>query len=332
MMTPHEIVKPWLNAGVSPVKSEEQFAPSNIALCKYWGKRDKLLNLPINPSLSVSLAHLGTHTCLTPIDHDEDEVWLNGLCLSEDSAFSKRVSLFLDLFRQSKPTHFKVETRNSIPTAAGLASSASGFAALALAVNDSFQLHLDAQQLSVLARLGSGSACRSLFDGFVEWQMGERADGLDSYATPLSETWSGLCIGLVKVDAREKATDSRSGMQRTLETAHLYQSWPIQAAMDIQAIKDAISAHDFEGLGAKAEHNAMSMHATMMASWPPLVYWQPESLMAMQTIWKLRAQGLPVYFTMDAGPNLKLLFERASADDVLAHFPDIEVIHPFGLI
>lgn len=320
----------WLTTGTTPSASDEHFAPSNIALCKYWGKRDQQLNLPVNASLSVSLGHLGTHTRLVPIDYPADEIWLNGEKLVPSAPFCQRISAFLDLFRNPDHCHFRVTTRNSIPTAAGLASSASGFAALALAVNDSFALQLSKEQLSVVARLGSGSACRSIFSGFVEWQMGHREDGLDSHALALQYRWPGLCIGLIKVDASVKATDSRSGMQRTVETAHLYQSWPLQAASDLQQLKQAITAQDFELLGRTAEHNALSMHATMLASWPPLVYWQPDSLKMMHKIWKLRQDGLPIYFTMDAGPNLKLLFESTSLEEVMRQFPDMEVIQPFG--
>lgn len=320
----------WLTPDATPSASEEYFAPSNIALCKYWGKRDQQLNLPVNGSLSVSLGHLGSHTRLVPIDHPADEIWLNGEQLLVSAPFCQRISTFLDLFRSPAQCHFRVTTRNSIPTAAGLASSASGFAALALAVNDSFSLQLSDEQLSVLARLGSGSACRSIFRGFVEWQMGQRVDGLDSHAIALQRNWPGLCIGLIKVDASVKATDSRSGMQRTVETAHLYQSWPLQAAADLQHLKQAIAEQDFEHLGRTAEHNALSMHATMLASWPPLVYWQPDSLKMMHKIWKLRQDGLPIFFTMDAGPNLKLLFESATLEEVMRQFPNMEVIQPFG--
>ncbi|MCD8512282.1 MAG: diphosphomevalonate decarboxylase [Nitrincola sp.] len=324
------VLADWIKPNNMPITSSEQFAPSNIALCKYWGKRDKQLNLPMNASLSVSLGHLGTHTRLVPIDYSADEIWLNSDRLLPSSAFCQRISAFLDLFRKPGTCSFRVTTRNSIPTAAGLASSASGFAALAKAVNESFQLELNTEQLSVLARLGSGSACRSVFKGFVEWQMGQREDGLDSHGIQLNAAWPGLCVGLVKVDASVKATDSRSGMQRTVETAHLYQSWPVQAAHDIVLLKEAIAEKDFAKLGQTAEHNALSMHATMIASWPPLVYWQPESLATMQRIWKLRKDGLAVYFTMDAGPNLKLLFEQADLDAVMRYFPDMEVIQPFG--
>ncbi len=325
-----EVIERLLPKVVRASASAEQFAPSNIALCKYWGKRDRELNLPINASLSVSLDYLGSHTRLIPIEGQVDEVWLNGQQLQPGAKFSQKVSEFIDLFRRDQDLCFRVETRNNIPTAAGLASSASGFAALTLALNDALALDLPLEHLSILARLGSGSACRSLFNGFVQWEMGQREDGLDSHGVPLEQTWPGFCIGLVEVDAGEKATDSRSGMQRTVETAHLYQSWPLQAAADLNKLQQAIAERDFALMGQTAEQNALSMHATMIASWPPLLYWQPESVAAMQKVWQLREQGLQVYFTMDAGPNLKLLFQREDRDTLLQHFPSLETVEPFG--
>ncbi len=325
-----EVVDRLLPKVVQASASAEQFAPSNIALCKYWGKRDRELNLPINASLSVSLDYLGSHTRLIPIEAQVDEVWLNGQQLQPGAKFSQKVSEFIDLFRRDQDLYFRVETRNNIPTAAGLASSASGFAALTLALNDALALELPPEHLSILARMGSGSACRSLFTGFVEWEMGQREDGLDSHGVQLDQTWPGFCIGLVEIDAGEKATDSRSGMQRTVETAHLYQSWPLQAAADLSKLQQAIAERDFALLGQTAEQNALSMHATMIASWPPLLYWQPESVAAMQKVWQLREQGLQVYFTMDAGPNLKLLFQHQDRDTLLQHFPNLETVEPFG--
>ncbi len=325
-----EVVERLLPKVVKASASAEQFAPSNIALCKYWGKRDRELNLPINASLSVSLDYLGSHTRLIPIEGQVDEVWLNGQQLQPGAKFSQKVSEFIDLFRRDQELYFKVETRNNIPTAAGLASSASGFAALTLALNDALALDLPPEHLSIMARMGSGSACRSLFTGFVEWEMGTREDGLDSHGVPLEQQWPGFCIGLVEIDAGEKATDSRSGMQRTVETAHLYQSWPLQAAADLSKLQQAIAERDFALLGQTAEQNALSMHATMIASWPPLLYWQPESVAAMQKVWQLREQGLQVYFTMDAGPNLKLLFQHEDRETLLQHFPNLETVEPFG--
>lgn len=306
-------------------------APVNIALSKYWGKRDIALNLPTNSSLSVSLPGLGTQTQLTLTERAQDEIRLNQQPLASHHPFAQRLSRYLDLFRLPGQA-FDVDTVNSVPTGAGLASSASGYAALVLALDALFGWELDSARLSILARLGSGSASRSLFCGFALWHKGERDDGMDSFAEALPTRWPALCIGLVKVDIGEKAISSSAGMQQTVHHCALYQGWPTQAERQVTLIKQAIERFDFTLLGETAEHNALSMHATMIATWPPIVYWQPASLAAMQQVWALRQQGIEVYFTMDAGPNLKLLFLADNKKAVETAFPSLQVIQPFAPI
>lgn len=329
MLTKIDVMSRLLPSFKDVKASNIHFSPSNIALCKYWGKRDAELNLPINPSLSVSLKDLGTQTRVIPVDQLTDDIWLNGSQMQLESQFAKRITAFMDLFRQGHKQSFRVETHNNIPTAAGLASSASGFAALTFAMDDALSLNLESEMLSMIARMGSGSACRSIYQGFVEWRMGEREDGLDSHAHKIEARWPSLSIGLVKVDVSEKSVDSRSGMQRTIASSSLYKSWPDQAHADLKKLHQAIDSFDFTLLGSTAEHNAMSMHATFASSWPPLLYWQPESVEAMHKVWQLRQQGIEVYFTMDAGPNLKLIFEHHTLPELLVHFPELEVVQPF---
>jgi diphosphomevalonate decarboxylase len=318
-----------------PMQSQGHgIAPVNIALSKYWGKRDTVLNLPMNGSISISLPGLGTETTITLKSTAQnftppvDQITLNGKTLKPDTPFCIRLSAFLDLFRPQNNV-FHINTHNTVPTAAGLASSASGYAALVLALNDLYQWQLTPQKLSLLARLGSGSASRSLYSGFALWHKGVQADGLDSYAEPIDTQWPELCVGLVKVNVQQKSISSTTGMQNTVKTCDLYQSWPQQAKKDMQCILNAIEQKNFEQLGQTAEHNALSMHATMMATWPPIVYWQPESVAAMHTVWRLRQQGVAVYFTMDAGPNLKLLFLETQKPAITQAFGDIDIIQPF---
>ncbi len=303
-------------------------APVNIALSKYWGKRDEVLNLPMNGSVSISLPGLGTETTIQISKVAQDSVRLNGELLEPSNPFAKRLSHFLNHFRAPN-TFFEVATINTVPTAAGLASSASGYAALVLALDDLFDWQLAPQQLSLLARLGSGSASRSLFPGFSIWHKGQQADGMDSFAEAIETTWPGLCVGLVKVNTAQKPISSTLGMQNTVNSCDLYQAWPKQAEKDMAKVLQAIQYQDFNLLGQTAEHNALSMHATMMATWPPIVYWQPESVAAMQTVWQLREQGVAVYFTMDAGPNLKLLFPETEKPAIKQAFPELSIIEPF---
>ncbi|MFQ3211850.1 diphosphomevalonate decarboxylase [Candidatus Njordibacter sp. Uisw_039] len=313
----------------SPAAQASAYAPSNIALSKYWGKRELSFNLPITGSLSISLAEHGTKTGLSVIDAPMHQVILNGKEVSANQSFSIKVSQWLDRVLPNV-LKLRVDTHNTVPTAAGLASSASGFAALTLATNSLMGWQLPERQLSALARLGSGSASRSLWHGFVKWQAGEQANGSDSVAFPLEHQWPELRIGLLTVSSQKKAVSSREGMARTITTSALYNQWPQQAESDLATIETAIIAGDFETMAKTAEHNAMSMHATMAGAWPPLVYWQPDSLTQMQKVWQLREQGLPLYLTMDAGPNLKLLFEAKHQSDVEAAFPEVQVITPFG--
>ncbi len=310
-----------------PGQQGEAWAPVNIALAKYWGKRDAELNLPQNSSLSISLPELGTHTCLT-LKEGADTITLNGAPATEN--FARRLSRFLDLFRPDG-LGFTVETTNTVPTAAGLASSASGFAALVKALDALFDWQLDRKTLSMLARIGSGSASRSLYDGFALWHRGERDDGMDSYAEGLSETWPELRIGLVEVDTSQKPIGSTAGMQQTVNSCPLYAAWPAFAEQSVQTQLAAIHDRDMEKLGDSAEHNALTMHATMIATRPTILYWTPEAVEAIRTVQQLRASGTPVWFTMDAGPNLKLLFPHTAAAAVQAVFPEVRILAPFAM-
>lgn len=303
----------------------EAFAPANIALCKYWGKRDAELNLPVNSSLSISLGNLGTRT-VVKFAKNADRIVLNGQPAPTD--FAARLSTYLDLFR-SEGRFFDVRTRNNIPTAAGLASSASGFAALVKALDQLMGWNFSPRDLSMLARVGSGSAARSLYNGFAVWHAGERADGMDSFAEEFSNPWNELWVGILEVSKSRKKTGSTGGMNRTRNTSKLYQVWPLQAAHDLNDLRQSIIEQDFPRFGKTAENNALAMHATMLAAWPPLCYWKPQSLALMQKVWAARADGLELYFTMDAGPNLKLLFLDQDAAAVRTLFPKVQVVNPW---
>jgi diphosphomevalonate decarboxylase len=302
----------------TPGESGHAFAPANIALCKYWGKRDEELNLPVTSSLSLSLGQWGATTCVEAID-GPDAIFLDNAPVPPDQPFAVRLSAYLDLFRTQHG--YRVRTSSRVPVAAGLASSASGFAALALALDALYNWQLDRSRLSILARLGSGSACRSVYNGFVEWQAGTRADGMDSLATPLDVDWPALRLGWITLTRAAKPISSRVAMRRTRATSKLYTAWPEQVAADLATIKTALAARDFDALGQAAEANALAMHATMMAAWPPVCYWLPETVETLHTIWRLRAEGLPVYATMDAGPNVKILYRDETEAALRTHFP-----------
>lgn len=330
MTTARQVVERILaGRGFQAKDAGAAYAPANIALVKYWGKRDEELNLPVTGSLSISLGPLGSHVELARGPGAADAVWLNGQPLAADSAFARRARAYLDLFRPAPDFVFELKARNTVPTAAGFASSASGFAALAKAADALFGWGLAVRELSILARLGSGSAARSLEDGFVEWQAGTAPDGMDSHAARLAAVWPELRVGAVVLCADEKPVGSRAGMKRSVETCEFYREWPGRVAKDLAALKAAIARRDFAALGTVAEENALAMHALMAATRPPIVYALPETVAAMRKIWAARAAGLPLWFTMDAGPNVKLLFEARSEERVRELFPGVEVVAPF---
>lgn len=308
-------------------QSFSAYAPSNIALSKYWGKRDKARNLPLNSSLSISLGEWGSHTTVAPSDDGLDHVTLNGEPLAADTAFARKALAFADLFRENCP--LRIDTRNTIPTAAGLASSASGFAALTRALCGSFGMELSGQDMSLIARIGSGSASRSLWHGFVRWNMGAAEDGSDSFSELLPYRWDAFRIAIVKVDTAPKSHSSRDGMNHTTQTSPLFAAWPEQAERDCRTVEDAISTQGFKILGETVEANALAMHATMQAARPALTYLTPQSWQVLEQLWHARRNGLQAYATMDAGANVKLIFLQESADDVTALFPKATVIDPF---
>lgn len=316
------------NYNASLGQQGEAYAPVNIALIKYWGKRNAALNLPMTDSLSISLHHLGTQTQLALIE-GTDQIYLNGTLLKAEHPFVQRTSDFLNYFRPQADWGFRLETCNQVPTGAGLASSASGYAALVLALNDLFQWQLNQSQLSVLARMGSGSACRSLWYGFVHWHAGEREDGMDCYATPLEQTLPQLRIGLITLSDKTKPVSSRSGMQQTVEGLSLYPAWPSMVAKQLKEMQQAIYEQNLSQIGQIAEHNAMAMHATMFSAYPALCYWLPESLATLQQLWAYREQGLACWATMDAGANVKLIFDAKDASDVVQCFPSMQLVEPF---
>jgi len=330
MFTKSDIVSRLLAERPEALQKEAAvFAPANIALCKYWGKRDTILNLPVTDSLSISLGTLGSHCKMAFHEGTADSVTLNGVTLQPAHPFVTRLARFLDCFRGEQQRRFRIETVNTIPTAAGFASSASGFASIVKALDALHGWQLPARSLSILARLGSGSASRSLWQGFVHWHAGTAVDGMDSFAEPLPDHWPDLRIGLVILNCGRKATGSTEAMQRTVETSALYHAWPRQVATDLATLLQAIRDRDFHTLGAAAEANALAMHATMMAARPAVLYWQPESVEAMHRVWTARAEGLALYFTMDAGPNLKLLFRETDHAAIEARFPGLVTAPPW---
>lgn len=293
-------------------------AHPNIAVVKYWGKRDIPLNLPAVPSLSVTLDRFRTRTTVTwGVDAETDQVELDGEVATGRPA--DKVSRFLDLVGGEDRPRCRVVSANNFPTAAGLASSSSGFAALALAACAAAGQERDVRALSVLARQGSGSACRSLWGGWVHWRLGVREDGEDSHGEPLAprEHWD-VCVVVAMVGTGKKKVGSTSGMQATAKTCPFYDRWIETAPADVAEGRRAVVGRDLERLGRVMEWSTNKMHATMIATEPSLRYWAPASVAAMRAVEDLRQSGVGAWYTMDAGPNVKVLCLRPDAERVAA--------------
>lgn len=283
-------------------------AHTNIALIKYWGKRNDELFLPMNSSLSLTLDAFYTDTeVVLDSDFTSDTFFLNDV--KQDEKETEKITKFLNLFRNevNMKTKACVKSYNHVPTAAGLASSASAFSALAGAMNQASGLNLDSKTLSTYARRGSGSATRSIYGGFVEWYMGEDDLSPTSHAIPVDDASWDIGMIVIAVNTGRKKLSSRVGMKQTIATSPFYSSWVETATSDLTKMKDAIKQKDFITLGEITESNGMKMHATMLGAFPPISYWEPDSVKAIQTVKEIRGMGIPCYVTMDAGPNVKVL-------------------------
>jgi diphosphomevalonate decarboxylase len=288
-------------------------AHANIALIKYWGKADDELIVPRASSLSLTLDGLETTTTVRFGGQGHDTLALDGRARTGEPL--RRVSRFLDLVRAAAGIDEPAEvvTRNGGPTAAGLASSASGFAALALAASAAAGLDLSPRDLSRLARRGSGSASRSVFGGLAVWHAGH--DDQTSYAEPVDSPLD-LAILVIEVDAGPKAISSRDAMRRTVETSPLYDAWVRQSAADLRQSLVALRSGDLETAGAVFEANALGMHATMIAARPGILYWAAGTVTALHAVQAARAAGLPAWATIDAGPNVKVIVPGPRAVEV----------------
>lgn len=302
-------------------------ANTNIALIKYWGKRDKKLFLPYNSSISVTLEGLFSHTTVEFDKKYRSDIFiLNGKELKFGNEYNEVVS-HLEMIRQVAgiSEKAKVVSMNNFPTAAGLASSASGLAALTLASTAAAGLDLDKKQLSILARRGSGSASRSIEGGFVEWQKGKRADGMDSYAIQLAppQHWPEFRMVITITSRKEKKIKSRAGMAQTVATSPMYKAWLETIEDDLKKMRRAIKEKDFQLLGQTAEANCLKMHATMITTRPAIIYWNAGTMTVVHSVMEWREQGIESYFTIDAGPQVKIICLEKNVGEIVKRLRDL---------
>jgi len=309
---------------LSPVTAR---ACANIALVKYWGKRDAALNLPATGSLSLTLDALSTETTVAFDDSlTIDELSLDGHPARPDEL--ARASSFLDLVRSETgiQIHARVTSKNDFPTASGLASSASGFAALALAATRAAGFTLTPRALSVLARRGSGSAARSIFGGFVRMHAGMSSE--EAFAEPITTVDPAFVARVRMVVAVvgggvPKTHGSRDAMEHTAATSPMYRAWLDLVPRDLELAEAALAKGDLEALGTLAEANALAMHASAIAARPSILYWRPATLAVLAEVRGLRATGQAAWATMDAGPHVKVLTTDEDAELVSRAVVDI---------
>jgi len=283
-------------------------AHANIALVKYWGKRNIKLNLPAVGSVSMTLDALKTETTVQLDDSfRKDKFILNENLVPVYQ--TQQITRFLDLLSGTPDrTKLLIKSRNNFPTGAGLASSASGFAALTLAASQAYGKQQGRKELSRIARQGSGSAPRSLFGGFVEMKCGKGTNDENDYAVQLHDSNYWDIRMLIAITSTEKKTvSSTEGMIRTADTSPFYSSWISSSDDDIKNMKQAITDKDFEKMGELAEHSSFKMHGLALSAQPPLLYWNAITIETIHKIRKLRGNGIQAYITMDAGPQVKIL-------------------------
>lgn len=307
-------------------------AHPNIALIKYWGKRDAAENLPAVGSLSITLDALRSRTRVEFVSGlQADTVLVDGRA---DAEAAGRVGACLDRLRVQAGTDLRarVTSDNDFPTGAGLASSASGFAALVTAAAAALRLRLSLAELATIARIGSGSAPRSLFGGFV--LLRNLAGG-----EVRCEPWLGpgewpLRVVVAITSEGRKAVGSRDGMALSRDTSPYYGEWVRSHAADLEDGMRLVRERSFAALADLAEHNCLKMHAVMMTARPPLIYWTPATLACMHTVMALRRAGTPVFFTVDAGAQVKAVClpeATATVAAALAAVPGVKSLIESGL-
>ncbi len=297
------------------MKSVTAIAHPNIAFIKYWGNRDPVLRIPSNGSISMNLGGLFTRTQVRfDPSLPKDILFLNGQ--PETGVAYERVRRHLERIRQLAGIRERAEvvSLNNFPMGTGIASSASAFASLTLAASVAAGLNLDECQLSRLARQGSGSACRSIPGGFVEWQAGE--GDLDSFAYSLApaEHWAlADCIAIISQE--HKSTGSTEG-HALADTSPLQPARLARVPAHLELCRQAIRERDFDKLARVVEMDSNLMHAVIMTSTPPLIYWQPATLAVMNAVHVWRGEGIPACFTVDAGPNVHVICEAWAAEEI----------------
>jgi diphosphomevalonate decarboxylase len=299
-------------------------APSNIAFIKYWGKKDEKLRLPENGSISMNLSNLLTRTTVEfHKKYNEDVVIING---KQEEKESSRVIKHLDRVRETAgiKEHAKVVSENNFPSKTGLSSSASGLAALSLAASSAAGLELPEKELSILARMGSGSACRSIPDGFTEWLDGDTSE--TSYAVSLFKPDYWDIADVVAVVSKDKKEVSSTEGQKSANSSPFYKNRLERMKEKIRLIKGFLNKKDFTKFGELVEAEALELHSIMLTSRPSLIYLLPASLKLMHLVKRWREEGLEVYFTVNTGQDVHLICQKGSVEKLKSRLRKVEEV------
>ena len=288
---------------------------ANIAIIKYWGKKDPIKMIPATSSISLTLENLFTETEISFITREEaiektgqasDLLYINGELQNEEQI--KKIAKVVNLFRDDRSQLVKIDTTNNMPTEAGLSSSSSGLSAAIKACNKLFDKNLSREELAQISKFASGSSSRSFFGPIGMW---------DKDTGEVSEVKTDLKLAMIVLVLNEekKIISSRKGMALCMETSTSFDEWIRQSEIDFENMKKYLSEGDFSKVGELTEENALRMHETTKNANPPFTYLTEKSFEAMEYVKELRKQGERCYFTMDAGPNVKVLcleedFER----------------------
>lgn len=294
----------------------------NIALVKYWGKKDIEWNLPLTSSLSLTLDAFYTKTTVEYNPKlSEDQLYIDDVIITGGEFL--RVSKYMDKIRKlyNIPYYAVINSYNFVPKKAGLASSSSAFAALAYAATKAYNLDLDKKELSSLARLGSGSASRSIYDGLVVWHEGK--DHLSSYAEHLTNI-EDLALIVCLIDESPKKVNSTEAMNRLNDYPELKELWILSTKDAFKDMKDAIIEDDFDRIGGISESHASLMHYIIQET--GVSYLTDASFKVMDLTEKIRNEGIPVYYTMDAGANVKILTKKKYVDQVLPRYEKLSKV------
>ncbi|MGT2894917.1 diphosphomevalonate decarboxylase [Streptococcus entericus] len=284
---------------------------ANIAIVKYWGKADAASMRPATSSISLTLENMFTETTLSV--SDRDAFYIDGVL--QDEAEQSKMSQVLDLFRKDKSVFVRIDTHNNMPTAAGLSSSSSGLSALVKTAADFFETGLSQSELAQVAKFASGSSARSFFGPLAAW---------DKDTGEIFRVQTDLTLGMIMLvlNDQKKPISSREGMKRCVETSTNWADWVKQSEDDYTAMLQYLEANDFEKVGELTERNALAMHATTRMATPAFSYLTEDSYIAMERVLELRQQGWLCYFTMDAGPNVKVLCREEDLEDLAAIFAE----------